>query len=1053
LEIYTDSLVNGFQDWSWGTRSFTNSSPVHTGSHSIQFSGSANQALCFEHSSFSTATYAAFSFWANGGSGGGQVVQVYAQVNGSNQTAMTLSALPAGSWTQFQVLLSSLNASNQTGVSQFVIRLTANGSTSPFYVDDVQLTAQPAPAQVHVSVNASQVIRVADCRWFGINTAIYDGYFDTPETSALLQEMGTMLLRFPGGSMSDTYHWPSNYIVGSSWEGWPTAFTNFAHIATNVGAQAIITANYGTGSAGEAAAWVRYSNLTNHYGFKYWEIGNEVYGSWEVDSNSPPNDPYTYAQRAQAYIQDMKAADPTIKVGVVVSPGEDSYANYTTHQALNPRTHISHFGWTPVLLATLKGLGVTPDFVIDHRYPEDTDSESDPLLLQSCGAWANDAGDLRQQLTDYLGSAATNVEILCTENNSNAGNQGKQSVSLVNALYYAGSLAELMQTELNSFAWWDLRNGTEYDGNMDPSLYGWRLYGDIGLIGDSSTRYPPFYAAKLMRDFVSPGDTIVKASSDYPLLSAYAAKGSNGSLSLLVLNKDSVATFNAQVSLAGITLAGDGTLVSYGIPQDNAAETGVGSPDLSETPFSGGATVFTNAFPPLSLTLWTFLPARMVVSPASQMAAAGSTTDFEVATLGLTNQLTLSVTGLPPGATAAFNPPSVSPSSPSTLTVASSDATPPGTYSLTIVGVSGKVTETAPATLIVQPQLQGWGNNDFGQAVAPPLTNGIAIAAGGFHSLALRADGTVLAWGDDWDGQCDVPSGLSNVVAIAAGQYHSLALRADGSVVAWGDNSASQTAIPPDATNVVAISAGDWHNLALLEDGGIVAWGDNSEGQTSVPLDATNVIAVAAGGEHSLALRSDGSVVAWGGNLDPFGNYSGQAQVPSSLGLVVAIAAGGFHSLALRADGTVAAWGCNSEGQASVPPGLSNVVAIAAGEMHSLALTGGSVIAWGQNDSGQATVAQDLSGVTAIAAGGYHSLAFVGHPTPGPLLGSSRCVGDSFSVSVPTLRGKDYFLQYKNHLSDTNWTWLSGMVGNGANRSLTDTAANAPSRFYLVRQQ
>ena len=96
------------------------------------------------------------------------------------------------------------------------------------------------------------------------------------------------------------------------------------------------------------------------------------------------------------------------------------------------------------------------------------------------------------------------------------------------------------------------------------------------------------------------------------------------------------------------------------------------------------------------------------------------------------------------------------------------------------------------------------------------LSNVVAISGGSFHSLALKYDGTVVAWGDDSAGQIDVPAAaLSNVVAIAAGGFHSLALKSDGSVVSWGDNSAGQTAVPTGLTNFVAIAAGDLHSLAL----------------------------------------------------------------------------------------------------------------------------------------------------------------------------------------------------------------------------------------------
>ena len=93
--------------------------------------------------------------------------------------------------------------------------------------------------------------------------------------------------------------------------------------------------------------------------------------------------------------------------------------------------------------------------------------------------------------------------------------------------------------------------------------------------------------------------------------------------------------------------------------------------------------------------------------------------------------------------------------------------------------------------------------------IAGQLTNVVAIAAGDDHSLALKADGTVVGWGDNFYGEITIPAGLTNVVAIAAGGYHSLALKADGTVVGWGDNNYGEINIPAGLTNVVAIAAGD----------------------------------------------------------------------------------------------------------------------------------------------------------------------------------------------------------------------------------------------------
>ena len=253
-----------------------------------------------------------------------------------------------------------------------------------------------------------------------------------------------------------------------------------------------------------------------------------------------------------------------------------------------------------------------------------------------------------------------------------------------------------------------------------------------------------------------------------------------------------------------------------------------------------------------------------------------------------------------------------------------------------------------------------------------------ALAAGASHSLAVRSDGTVVAWGDNRSGQGTIPPGLSNVVATVAGVAHSLALRGDGSVVAWGSNDYGQTSIPAGLDNVVAISAGIYHNLALRSNGTVVAWGYNYDGQTAIPAGLSNVVAIAAGGYHSLALRSDGTVVAWGYN-----DSWGQTEIPAGLSDVVAIAAGEYHSLALRRDGTVVAWGNDNLGQSTVPAGLSNVMAIAAGGFHSLALrSDGTVAAWGKynyNGNGSDFIPMygpaELNNWVAIAAGGGHSLA------------------------------------------------------------------------------
>jgi hypothetical protein len=560
-------------------------------------------------------------------------LHVYAHVNGADTSGINLSPLPNNAWGQFTVPLSSIGADSKTNFERLNVQLTSNGTTNTFYIDDVQFNAKPAPATVHVSINATQALRVADARWFSVNTAIWDGNFDTSQTVSLLKELGFQCLRGPGGSLSDEYHWATDTSLTNTWQ-WVTSFSNFVNVATNIGAQAFITVNYGTGTPAEAAGWVRHSNVTNHYAFKYWEVGNECYGTWETDynTNSPyrKNDGWTHATRALDYFQQMRSADPTIKIGVVLAPGEDSYVNgNSSHPATNLLTGQIHYGWTPVVLATLKSLGIKPDFAVHHRYPEYTASgsssvaDSDALLLQSSSGWAGDAADLRRQITQYFGPDGTNIELVCTENNSDSGSQGRQSTSLVNGLYYADSLGQLMKTELNAFVWWDLRNSTDTGGSFDSTLYGWRSYGDLGMINGLTTRHPTFYAAKLMQYFARAGDAILNASSDYVPLSAYAARRASGATTLLVINRDSVTNLNTQISVTGYVPNSIATIRSYGIPQDEAARTNAPmvAQDIASTNFCDASTNFSYTFPPLSLTLFTLAPAAPQLAVVSTPSA------------------------------------------------------------------------------------------------------------------------------------------------------------------------------------------------------------------------------------------------------------------------------------------------------------------------------------------------------------------------------------------------------------------------------------------------
>ncbi len=276
--IYSDSLLNGWQDYGWAVRNYANASPVHSGSSSISVTADSYQALYLHHSAFDTSTYSNLTFWINGGAAGGQKFQVHALTNGQAISGVSLPPMPANSWQQISLSLATLGVANRPNMDGFWIQSVSNTPQATFYVDDIRLTAKPPPALVNVSVNTSQVLQTVDARMFALNAAIWDSNFDTANTTTLLREIDCQALRFPGGSSSDDYHWGSNTSGTNTWT-WATSFDKFAHVATNIRAQVFITANYGNGAPQEASNWVRYANVTKRYGFTYWEIGNENYGT------------------------------------------------------------------------------------------------------------------------------------------------------------------------------------------------------------------------------------------------------------------------------------------------------------------------------------------------------------------------------------------------------------------------------------------------------------------------------------------------------------------------------------------------------------------------------------------------------------------------------------------------------------------------------------------------------------------------------------------------------------------------------------------------------
>lgn len=204
LVVYDDALQNGWQNWSWATVNLNNSSPVHGGTHSISVTAGNWSALYFDVSAMSTSQITNLSFWINGGSSGGQTVQVQAILGSSAQTAVALDALPKNAWRQINLSMSALGVANAQNFTGFWIQAATGASLPTFYVDDVVLQfGDPPPAPTNSTVTV-QIDAAADRH--PISPLIYGMAF---ATSNQLKDLNVPLNR-SGGNTTTRYNWATN---------------------------------------------------------------------------------------------------------------------------------------------------------------------------------------------------------------------------------------------------------------------------------------------------------------------------------------------------------------------------------------------------------------------------------------------------------------------------------------------------------------------------------------------------------------------------------------------------------------------------------------------------------------------------------------------------------------------------------------------------------------------------------------------------------------------------------------------------------------------------
>lgn len=385
----------------------------------------------------------------------------------------------------------------------------------------------------------------------------------TPTLPRELAQLRAHLLRWPGGTGSDTYHWQFHTQCGKSRKGYASApassdkstFDNFmSRVALPGDYHVAVTVAYGTdptcqagGQPAEAAAWVAHVR-SSHWSsrVKYWTVGNEEYGDWEVDLHSKPHDAGSYARAMSGpdgYYALMKAADPNARVGVVVAGSRGNT-------------------WDGTVLSQ-----APYDFVELHYYPQQPGRESDSYLSRQ--APADFIAAIAAVRSELAAAGRPGTPIMVGEVNSVAYNPGKQSVSMVSALYASQVLVAGIESRLAVDAWWFGDGDAQGCGhNTSWRLYGFQDWGSYDLVfGDSADQYnnctsrdagpivpegtlsPSGQSFRLVSEFARPGERLLYAASGSSDVRAFAAT-QGGGYALLLVNLSAGAARRMTVSLS-----------------------------------------------------------------------------------------------------------------------------------------------------------------------------------------------------------------------------------------------------------------------------------------------------------------------------------------------------------------------------------------------------------------------------------------------------------------------------------------------------------------------
>lgn len=636
--IYSDSLQNNFQDWSWAPHALDNPSPVYEGSASIrvEYAGSYD-GIWFVNRDGGTATtgFSALRFAIHGGTTGGQAIRVTAgsgenfpDGNSVNLETYLPGGVVANSWREVTIPLADMNMAFSI-LANVAFQSNLGGAQPTFYIDDVRLLGEANPTNPAITIESSGTITPIYPLIFGSNLPTWLGgtRLANPTFRERAAASGVTILRLPGGSYSNNYDWlacetgdSANCMVGD-WGATPTDFIEFLQ-ATEIEGMWVVSPN---GTPQEAAALVAFfnssvSDLTpigvdsegrdwftaghwaqlraehgnpDPFPIRYWEVGNELYGSkpqyhpqcasygwedfWSCDGTEYMNGDGTRPGYL-AFRDAMHAIDDSIEVGAVGIP----------HPA----------EWNAWGNEVLAAGGTAMDFYSLHEYAFDTSPAFPAILSNPQPNWDGIRADLDSAIATHANGR--NVPMAVTEYNLISvgdNDTGAAMTRAVNALFVADTVGQLVEKGFFLANHWDLANGAFPNGT------------DYGLVhADTFSRYPQYYVFPLWTKF---GAQMLSATNTLPAttLSVYAGRVDNDTLSLIAINKTGQ-PLTADVTITGRSITGGtaDTLQATELGATTVTYNGNPNPanDLSDapsTPLNLAGESIAYEFPPYSVTL------------------------------------------------------------------------------------------------------------------------------------------------------------------------------------------------------------------------------------------------------------------------------------------------------------------------------------------------------------------------------------------------------------------------------------------------------------------